>query len=368
MLQEIAEQQAKVGDSVGAARTFQEAIKAAKAIRVGGLDPLTQSRTTLIGIAGAQAAAGNGKAARETIDAIEGLGAVNREVALLEVALGQARSGDVEGALKTLRNDHVLTVVAKAQARMGRLKEAARTVEAIENDEQRVEALTALAAAQFKTSDKPASRKTFEQCLKIAARVGQHAYVGIVKTQVGMGNIKAARETADDIITEPWRSKALLAIQLRAGDFKAALQTVQGIENWFEKGEALQEIVTGQLRAGDLQGGFATADSVKELYWRVVTLATVAKAQAKAGDRAVSAETFKRAFALLKDVPDKAPGTGNLRNAAAASIAQAQAEAGDQTEREAVAWAMKQSPLSKTQSLLSIAQGIVSRREPLGRP
>jgi RNA polymerase sigma factor (sigma-70 family) len=358
VLQSIALEQANVGDKVAAARTFQEAIEAAKQIRSAGLDPTGQSRETLVWIAGAQAAAGDAKGARETAEAMEG---ASRARALRAVAFGQVRAGDFEGALKTVRDDFILCEVAKAQARMGKLKEAAHTLEEIGTDEVRVGALATLAKAQSQAGDKQAARKTFERSLKIAARVGQHAFAEIAKAQAETGDIEAARETADDIIIEPWKSDALLPIQIKAGDFKGALRTARAVAQEFKRGEALQKVVTAQVRSGDVKGGLQAADAIRHTYWRVVTLAEIAKAQAGAGDRAAAAETFRGALALLGDVRDKEEGTGNLRNAAACSIVRAQAEAGE--EKGAVAWAMKQDPLRKAQSLLSIAQGIASRQE-----
>jgi hypothetical protein len=185
--------------------------------------------------------------------------------------------------------------------------------------------------------------------------------VDIAKAQAETGDIKAARATADDIIIEPWKSKALLPIQIMAGDFKGAFQAAQAIEPEFKRGEALKEVVTAQLQSGDIKGGLGAADAIKHTYWRVATLAEIAQAQTRAGDRPAAAETFMRALALLDEVRDQEAGTGNLRNAAACSIVRAQAAAGE--EKGAVAWAMKQNPLLKAQALLSIAQGIASRQE-----
>jgi RNA polymerase sigma factor (sigma-70 family) len=358
VLQSIAEEQARTGDRAAAAQTFQEAIETAKLIRSEGFDPTSQSRETLVWIAGSQAAAGDARGARETAEAIEG---PSRERALWAVAHGLVRFGDIEGALKTVRDDSVLGAVVRRQAETGKLTEAARTLEAIGSDEVRVGALAALASAQVRASDKPAARKTYARALKIAARIGQHAYVEIARAQAETGDLQAARETADDIIIEPWRSTALLAIQIKAGDFKDALQTALNLTPHFKRGEAFHEVVTAQVRSGDIEGALRAADTVKHVYWRVATLAEIAKAQARAGDRAAAAGTFRRALALLGDVRDQEETSGNLRNAAACCIVRAQAEAGE--ENGAVAWVMKQDPLRKAQGLISIAQGIAARQE-----
>jgi RNA polymerase sigma factor (sigma-70 family) len=356
MLQSVAEEQAKVGDKATSAQTFQAAVQAAKEVpSENAFDPKHRSRHTLLYLSGIQASVGDVKEARQTAQlAIEA--GEERKRALEEVAAGEAR---------------YLHTVATTQARDGKLKEAARTVDRIENPEVRILALTMLAGAQFRAKDRQAARKTFERSLKLAGEIGtvwgkQYAYLQIVRAQAEIGDLKAARQTADAITDEPWKSSALLALQINARDFKGAVKTALAIQEEYRSGEALYEIVAAQLRSGDLKGGLQAAAAIKNGYWRVRALAEAAKAQAESGDQAAAAQTFKKAFAEGLKVQDKAPGTEGLRNAAHCYIVQALAEVGK--EKEAVAWAMKQTPRLKAMSLLSIAQGIASRQEPEKRP
>jgi RNA polymerase sigma factor (sigma-70 family) len=356
MLQSVAEEQANVGDKAAAAQTFQAAVQAAKEVPSDNLfDPTHRSRHTLLYLSGVQASVGDVKGARQTAELAIKAGE-ERKRATEEIAAGEAR---------------YFLGVATAQAREGKLKEAAQTVDKIEDEDVRILALAMLARAQFRAKDKQAAGKTFERSLKIAAGrepiwSREYGYMQITRAQAEIGDLKAARKTADAITSEPWKSGALLALQISAGDFKGAVKTALAIEEEYRSGEALNEIAVAQLRSGDLKGGLQTATAIKSGYWRVRALADTAKAQAESGDQAAAAQTFKKAFAEGLKVQDKAPGMAGLRNAAHCHIVQALAEVGQ--DKEAVAWAMKQTPRLKAMSLLSIAKGIASRQEREKRP
>jgi RNA polymerase sigma factor (sigma-70 family) len=355
-LQSVAEEQARVGDKAAAAQTFQAAVQAAREVpSENAFDPTHRSRHTLLYLSGIQASVGDAKGARKTAELAIAAGE-ERQRALEEITAGEGR---------------YLSTVAAAQARDGKLKEAAQTVDKIKDEEVRILALTMLARAQFTAKDKQAARKTFERSLKMAGQIGtvwgkQYAYLQIARAQVEIGELKAARETADAITDEPWKSNALLALQISAKDFKGAVKTALAIKEEYRSGEALHEIVAAQLRSGDLKGGLQAAAAIKNGYWRVLALAEAAKAQAQSGDQAAAAQTFKKAFAEGLKVQDKAPGTEGLRNAAHCSIVQALAEVGQ--DKQAVAWAMKQTPRLKAMSLLAIAQGLASRQVREKRP
>jgi RNA polymerase sigma factor (sigma-70 family) len=388
----IAEAQAKGGDWDAAAKTYKEAIQAAKEIKDDpkGPDPAASAHHTIGWVAITQAKAGDVKAALETAKAMEDDGA--RDYALANIAAEQANAGDVKGALATAegvsfnRRDWVMRAVSASQAAAGEFKDAAQTAEKIGDAASRAFALLAVAGAQVRRKDPEAAKKTLEGAVKLgdslpeadadkgedgSARAG--VFGGVARLQAEMGDVKAARQTADGL-KERWKSNALkgvAAAQAAAGDVKGALETAEAIEGEYPKGEAFKEVVTAQLRAGDLKGGRQTADAIKSVFWRVASLTEIAKAEAKAGDRAAAAKTFQQALDAAgkdgADVSDDAPGMSGLRNGALCLIAQARAEAGE--EKEALAWAAKQSsPLLKAQALLNVARGIALRKEAEKKP
>jgi tetratricopeptide (TPR) repeat protein len=392
-LQAVAEELAKGGDNAAAARTYQEAIQAAKEIKDDPNDKRPeefrafQVHHTIGWIAVSQAQIGDVKGALETARAMESDSA--RDYALAYIAVAQIEAGDIKGGLQTAedvsfnKKDWVLSAAARAQAAAGNVKEARQTAEKIGNDPS---LLAAIAAAQARAKDRDAAKKTLQEALKIAGEFSEGnpdtgddgsrrggAFGAIAGVQAAMGDVKEARQTAD-ALKEPWKSNALRSIataEIKAGDVKGALQTAEAIEGEYPKGEVLKEVLTAQLRLGDLKEGQQTAAAIKSVFWRVVALTEIAKAQAKAGDRTAAVESFRKAFAETGveggNVRDEEPGLGGLRNVALALIVRAQAEAGE--EKEAIAWAAKQSnPLLKAQALLNIARGIASSTEREKRP
>jgi serine protease Do len=341
ILQAIAEEHASAGDKVAAGRTFEAALQAARKIPPGD----THGRYALLYLAGVQAATGDVEGARRAARAAMAAGE-DRRVALAEVSQGEARH---------------LYAVATAQAKAGKLTEAAQRVSAIGSDDVRVMALAMLAKAQAEAGDKQAAKQTLDKALKLAAQVGPHGYAQVALAQADAGDLDAARRTAGAITSARLKTETLLAIQIKAGDLRGALTKAQAIKSEFQSGEALTEVAAAQLRSADLEGGLQSAGAVKSVYWRVAALAEAAKAQARSGDRAAAAETFKKAFAEALDVRDKETGISGLRIAAHCRILQAQAEVGE--EEGAVTWAMKQTARFKALALLSIAKGIAARQD-----
>jgi tetratricopeptide (TPR) repeat protein len=382
-LQAIAEVQAKAGDREGAARTYREAIQAAREIKDDqSLSPehrISQTYHTLGWIAVSQAESGDVKGGLQTAEAVEDDGA--RDYAQANIACARARGGDVKGALETAeivsveKKDWVLTAVARAQAEAGQVKDALRTAEKIGADYQKAQALVAVARAQARAKDSDAAGKSLRAALKIANDLGGEGDYGhvtfgrVAEAQAEMGDAKEARRTIDAITKAPWKDIALrnvVAALAGAGDVKGALETAEAIEGEYWKGDALKEVVAGQFRAGDLKGAQQTAGAIKNVFGRVAALAEIAKGQAKAGDRAAAAKTFQKVFDEAgneaENVRDEEPGLGGLRHGALCRIVGAQAEAGQ--EKEAYAWAIKQTPpLLKAKALLEIARGMALRKE-----
>jgi RNA polymerase sigma factor (sigma-70 family) len=381
--QNLGEVQAKAGDKAAAARGYQEAIRAAKEIKEDA-----QVHHTIGWIAVSQVKTGDVKGGLETARAIED--DAGRDYALAAVAVAQVQAGDVKGALQTAedvsfdKKAWVHSAIAWAHAAAGNIKEA-RAAAAKAGDDPPM--LGAIAAAQVRAKDREGAKKTVQEILKIAgdlpegvAGTGEDgsrraaAFGAAARVLAEMGDVREARQAADALKEPRWQSNALRNIataQVNAGDLKGALQTAEAIEEEYQKGEAHNEVVTAQVRSGDLEAGRKTAESIKSAYWRVAALAEIAKGEAKAGDRAAAAKTFQKAVEETGkeagNVRDEEPGLGGLRNGSLCLIVRAQAEAGQ--ERDAYAWAVKQSsPLLKAKALIEIAHGMEIRKQTEKRP
>lgn len=338
MLQLIAEEQTNASDQASAKDTFQVATEAAKKIP-------SDRGNALMSLASVQAATGDVEGARHTAETAIKAGK-DRNQALAELAEGEARS---------------LFTVATAQVKRGQLTEAARTVDAIGSDYVRVQALVMLARAQSKALGHQAAERAWERSFKLAAQVGPYAYAEITRAQAEVGDLKAARQTAMAITSEPWKSHASIALQIKSGNFQGAWKTAQTIGQDSQRGEVEKDLALAQCRLHGPTEGLRAADAIKSVYWRVLTLGEIAKVQADFGDREAADVTLKKAFEEAHDVGDNEPGVSGFRRAAFCGIVQAQAEVG--AEEDALKWARKQNARLKAQALLSVARGIRSQHE-----
>jgi beta-lactamase regulating signal transducer with metallopeptidase domain/tetratricopeptide (TPR) repeat protein len=243
----IAEAQAKLGD-------FDAALGNARRIDEG--DPfltLPYLPVALIAIAKAQAAAGRHDDAR----------------ALLREALEKSTERhDVGGA-------GCAQSVAEAQAEIGDLEGATRSLEAIGDDfpSWKATAWIAIAEARVKANDRAAAEAALRQAAEAADRIGPRADIG---------NFDAAwhRSIAYRRIAET---------QAKLGDFDAALRTLRDRvgDEFSERANGLNEVVDLQIAAGDLKGALRTTRALKIDAFRAgVSAEAVARAQAKAGDAA----------------------------------------------------------------------------------
>jgi RNA polymerase sigma factor (sigma-70 family) len=373
VLLSVAEAQARAKDKDASAKTFADALQAAK--EVTAYDKWHR----FIDVAEAQAKAGDVKGAKETADLIEdNLG--NRDSALARIAIAQVRAGDLKGAEETIASvstdpwkGEALRTLAAAQAGAGKLKEAAKTAAGITDDLSRVVALLSIARAHRAAKDDKAAAELIREARKEVEGIEENektdtravADGALAEGLAEAGDAKEARKLAGAIKKEMWRAGALWRVvkaQAGAGDVKGALETAKTIEDEPYQESAIQEVLTAQVRAGDLKGALKTFEGLKRPFWRAEALIEIAKAQAKSGDGAAAGKSFEKAFAEAKGVEEKEGVFGNAANACHAHIARAMAETG--REKEAAAWAAEQTvPLLKAQALICVAEGMALRRE-----
>ena len=376
-LQAVGTAHANAGDKVAAARTFQDAIQAAAELPEEAKDQILTS------IVAAQARAGDFKGAQETA-----LGVVNerwRDYAGGLIGAAQAAAGDIKGALKIAdevsrsQRVNVLRAVATSQAGAGNGQEAAQTAAMLEDDYDRALTLLSVAKAHMKAKNRDAAQKNLQQGQQIVqgldegsnAKIMASQYV--VEAQAELGDVKAARQTADGIANETLKNMALgkiVAAQAKAGDHKAALQTAEALQDEKQKRDVLAYyILPAQLRSGDVKAGQETAEALQGDRRHVLALGEIAKAQTQAGDRAAAADSFKKAFEAAWQLTDEEPASADLptRHVALCGILRHQAEAGE--EAAAFDWALKQSsPLVRASALLNIARGMALRKESEKKP
>jgi RNA polymerase sigma factor (sigma-70 family) len=372
-LMSVAEAQAKAGQKDAAAKTFAEAIEAARRVRGSEKDHRLRD------VAEAQARAGDVKAAKETADGIEMED--SRASALSAVATAQAKAGDFKGAEETIgtitsdvRKGEALMALLEARAKAGRLDEASAAAAQITEDFGKIRAGASLARAHHRAKDAKAVARHIEEARKVYDALPEDDKMRDTKSAAAhvlaealaeTGDVAGARKLAEAVKKEPWQWIALgrvAAAQARTGDVKGALATAAAIKNDPLREEAVKDVLAEQLKAGDVKGARKTLEGLKRPYWRAESLIAIARAQAKAGDATAARDSLDSAFEEAQGVEEKEGLFGNAANACYAHIAQAMAELGH--EKDAAAWAAGQSgPLRKAQALLSVAEGMALRKE-----
>jgi hypothetical protein len=214
-----------------------------------------------------------------------------------------------------------------------------------------------------------------------------HALQGIAVQQVKAGDLKSALKTIEGISAAERKAHALLAIaetQVDAGNRDAARETLQAAQRVADslRDDAQKEayrwdIARVEIKTGDIKPALALVQAHPKSEERGWVLLDVAAAQAAAGDRAAAATTLKQAWeaaVALKGEGDNPMGVrtlaprwvlmkGHLLGKIAAGLVQA-GEEGD-----ALARAGKQEmPFLKALALMGAAEGMVARKKPAGDP
>jgi hypothetical protein len=293
---------------------------------------------------------------------------LSRAGVLEELALAQARKGDRAAAAESLREELRLydatladannrngarAEVAVKQARIGDVAGARKAAAALEFDKEsgyadRAYALRHIAVEQAKQGDTPGAIKTLRDIPAAADRA--RALVGLAEAQAG-GNDRAGAEQT-------------LAT---ARDIAASLPAAARADLLDHIGAARVGV---QIKAEDLTGALETARSLKSDRSRCWALLDLARAQAKAGDRKAVRAALGPAMKAADGFPEGEENQGGvitlvpawalIKGSVVRQIASLAAEAGG--EDEARAWAAGQrSPFVRAMTLLGIAEGVSAR-------
>ena len=303
-LRDLARAQAEAGLSRESAATFAEALEAARGIKDAG-----RRADALKGMAMAQAEAGSFADALRTASAIghESL----RAEALSATAVAQAEAGDIGAALRTVEGledffiqEAALQGIAAARAKAGDFGAALQIARRLSRGDSRHTALGEIAVARAEAGDFVAALQTAKEIDDTGRNARARTLVDIATQQARAGNVRDARETAGGInhLAGAWAFSGIAAAQAESGDFAAALQTAEGIEDGhtteaLARDTAFGEVAVALAEAGDFHAAFQTMNRIARYYApRASAAARIAAAQARAGHEEDSARTL--AFAV----------------------------------------------------------------------
>lgn len=281
-----------------------------------------------------------------------------RAMAEGEIAAALARVGDIDGALTLARAIHTansepfelrpavippaLVEIARAQAKAGARTDALKTLR---------EAFT---VAQQESTDRG---------VLYAQSVRQ-----VVEAQAALGDVDAAKASADTVENEPMEKALALAAlaraQGKAGRGDAAAQTLRealtaaraiGPRANFINDDptgnadrAFRDIALAQAETGDAEGARATVAGRGSDAWKSETLAAVAPIQARLGD-------IPGALATARSITEP-----SRAGEAYSSVASVEARSGG--AESALSWASRlDSPAAKAFALIGIAEGLAAR-------
>ena len=384
-LSKIAHLQAKIGDGAAAKTTFAFAKRTAK--QISDASSLISHRNySLSDIAETQAKAGDTDGALQTAKLIDD--ASDRARALSRIAETQAKAGDPDGALQTARliNDvfgraRALSRIAETQAKAGDADGALQTAKLIEWAYYRADTLSEISKVQAKAGDGAAAKTTLALAIQSAGQVRAEGNRGtslsnIADAQAKAGNVDGALQTAKQIDNVTLRAGALTRIaatqaeignmvaatttlalamrvatqigdvetdaqglyrgaiyrdgtfvhiaatQAQAGDADGALQTAKLIEWAYFRASALSQIADALTKAENTDGALQTAKQIDDADLRARALSRIAATQAETGNGAAARTTLALAIRTATQISDG-------RGAALCDIAATQAQTGD---------------------------------------
>ncbi len=253
------------------------------------------------------------KATTASTTTIPIVGQYHQSDAYEQIAIAQAKVGDIGGAQKTLTQLSLKEVnkqwaygkVAEAQAKSGDIAGAKETASQIPDDYVKSLAYTNIAIAQAEVSNITGAKKTLALAMETASRITKDGFfdrpnTNIAEAQAKTGDIAGAQKT-----------------------LTLAMEAASRITNLSGKSQAYVNIAAALTKMDDIAGtrkmlALATEAASRITYYdsyQDSAYADIAKAQAEAGDITEAQETVSRI------------GNDYLRSMAYAEIAKVQAKA-----------------------------------------
>ena len=227
-------------------------------------------------------------------------------------------------------------------------KRAVKAIEAIEDSDDRIKALTHFASVQRKAGNAELSRTTFDQAVEAAEtikdsddRVG--ALIRIAWAQRKAGHTELSRETLDRAVeaTESingswdrvWRLSAIASAQSKAGyvedsqaTFDRAVKVAKSILDLYDKGYQLANIALAQANLGDEEVARATiqaaetAVALRDALTLAHTYTAVALAQTETGNIEGARMSLREATKAADSFTDSNIRTERLRAIVSAAV------------------------------------------------
>jgi tetratricopeptide (TPR) repeat protein len=267
---------------------------------------------------------------------------------LKEIAKALARSGDWDGAVKTLADiDSIsnpvifLVIAAGAHAAKANIEKACEAAYQLAESIQRALTLAGIAKVQAISGYPEAATEAISSALASLPEVGEPrardaVRARILRAQIALAVFAESLETVRDITDGEVRAEVLVDIaiaQAQSGERNSALQTLmaahlaaENADNGDPRLKALAAVAAGYAQVGEFTRAFEIVQLMPLGYGHgnhiVRALAAIAVAQAQTGARDAARATFEVALKVVEDEPyeySKGSSEGEI------TIAQAQA-------------------------------------------
>jgi tetratricopeptide (TPR) repeat protein len=255
------------GDAAGTKKALAAAGEVASAI------PDVSDRAECWGLVGTEqaklgektAAQDSFRRARHTADKLKD--DTDRAYVYYRLVLTQAEVADIEGAWETTRllrdetdligtriRDKSMRAIVRALSQTGKLAQAERTASQIVGLGERAHALAYLAEAERQKGDAAHAKQTLQRARKLVGRGSSPArwlaLAEIAKCLIALKDFNGARHVAESV-DAGIRNEILANVavaECQAGDFKAAVRTLNSIPAGDHKNSAVRAIAAERVR------------------------------------------------------------------------------------------------------------------------
>jgi len=300
----------KKGDHAEADRLLQDALKAARSLRLDG-SPIDRAET-LIAVASGYAESGNADASakifREAYEAITLSQLMNdfaRHRLLDKLGEAEVNAGDIDGARKTVESfgsdsmkEMAYNKIAGAQAAAGNVPDAQKTLKELPANSRHESTLVAVAKAQAKKVDTSNAAQTLREAME-----------GVRNSNEALVRWLPFAPLADivEVVVSIWNNKR--AIEMLAG-IRESLKSLKMDE--FDKSLIWPRLAKAHATLGEktqasqaFQQAFKAAVKISDPDRKATAFRVIATAQARAGDPLAAATTYRQALAAALNIPDE---------------------------------------------------------------
>jgi len=218
----------------------------------------------------------------------------------------------------------------------GHIAAATETLQSINDNNDRVEAMARIAIAHAREADLESARATLAVALETAGSLENEKsqahslkFIALARIRIGEFNsespeLAAMLEAIGDIEHQTEVVQSLSEAQMQRGDLSAAKETARSVPSWSHKAKALGQVAVAQARAGELDHATTTLQEIASEEVRAKAAAEIAVVQIQAGRLNASREILNIAFSSARMIKED-----GYRVTAVSEIATAQAAAGD---------------------------------------